>query len=299
MPEKMWFGTEEYMDWIPAPVSGATMNPEGWSDGGTLLSGGGYQAHSAGSHKVYTFSWGDAASVELSQLLKAYADGTYGRGLYYFIDPLLYHRNILPARIADPSIAIGDESATLVPGVVPTASPTIGWRSNRLPIRGAVYQLDGAAVGFPGNGCATFIPIPEGHTLRLGAFYESTGSGGVFATGQTTEGTLLAPTKLPALSPSATQVVPHAFIGQDGLAGVWVWVGKTGATGSVTLRGMTGRISSPDSPAPTVGPWSPGMGHSGCELASWPTHQANTGVDGGQVSIAASFREVGSWRYAY
>lgn len=43
------------------------------------------------------------------------------------------------------------------------------------------------------------------------------------------------------------------------------------------------------------GTWIGGQGHSGCRFIGKPTYVNNTGVDGGQVSFAASFREVGLW----
>lgn len=296
MGEKMWFGTEDYMGWIPAPVSGAEMSPAGWGEGGTLLSGGGYENASWGSHKVYTFSWSDASSLEIAQLMKSYSDGTYGRGLLYFIDPLAYRHNILPARVADPSMAIGDESSTLIPGVTPTASPTTAWQGNRIPVAGATYNLNGAAIGFPGEGAATFIPIPEGCTLHLGAFHEATGTAGIFASPQTAPGVIGAAVALTKLAPNAVTITPNAF---SGVSGVWLWAGKTTAADStLTARAIIARISTPLQPAPLVGPWIGGMGHSGCRWAGRPTWTANTGVDGGQVGLSASFREVGSWRYA-
>ena len=91
---RLWFGTHAGgMRWMPTPLSGAEMSPEGWESGGTLLNGGGYQQNSFGSHKTYTFEWPSSSAREAAALMKAYADGTYGRGLIYFVDPLLCDPN--------------------------------------------------------------------------------------------------------------------------------------------------------------------------------------------------------------
>lgn len=296
MSDFLWFGTEEYMGWIPAPLSGAEMSPEGWSAGGTLLSGGGYQSNSWGSHKVYTFEWPSASSLEMAQLMKSYSDGTYGRGLLYMVDPLIYDRNILPARIADPSMAIGDESASLIYGIEPVAVPTSGWQANKLPVNAAQYSMVGIVSGFRGTDEAVFIPIPEGYTLHLGAFYSYTGSGGVFVSPQTGKGNIGTLTRVAPLATASATVAGNTYSDIDG---VWLWVGRsTEVTSTVTIQGIIGRLAKTGAPAPSAGPWIGGMGHSGMRFATRPSWKANNGVNGGQVGFAASFREVGSWSYA-
>ena len=294
MSEPMWFGTEERMQWIAAPLSGADMSPEGWGVGGTLLSGGGYQSNSWGTHKSYTFEWSNASSLETAQLMKSYRDGTYGRGLLYFIDPLTYEHNVLPARIADPSMAVDDESASLVYGVEPTSIANVGSAENNLPVSGAHYNLAGVPAGHR-NGESVFVPIPEGYTLHLSAYYASTGTGGIFASAQAAKGVLAAPTKLTANSATVATPAINAF---TGVSGVRIWLGRTSAAAStVSAYAIVGRLAKAGEPAPR-GKWTGGSGHSGARFSATPTYVAFNGVNGGQVGYAASFREVGSWNYA-
>ena len=42
--------------------------------------------------------------------------------------------------------------------------------------------------------------------------------------------------------------------------------------------------------------WVGGQGNSGCRFVGSPTYIENTGVNGGQISYAASFKEVGDWQ---
>lgn len=315
----LWFGTMEYMDWFKTPLQGADMSPQSWNAGGTLLNGGGYELNSWGSHKLYTFEWPASSSVEVAQLLKSYADGAYGRGPIYFVDPLIYGRNILPARVADPSMAVDDEGASLVYGVDPEPVITSGWRTNMLPIRGAYYNLGDTPEGFRGVEDAVFIPIPTGYTLGLGAFYEATGSGGIFISPQNTNGTIGTAVALTPLAPDSVAVISDIV---SDVTGVWIWVGKT-APGAATVtaraliarlvdtaklaltgtvygegvygEGVYGGILSVGFTTLTAGPWIGGMGNSGVRFSGKPTWTANSPINGGRIGASASFREIGSW----
>lgn len=294
-----WFGTEERMGWFPTPNRGAATGATGWESGGSLLNGGGWQQGSFGSARNYIFEWPGSSSRQVSQLMKSYADGSYGRGLIYFLDPLIYDQNILPAMWADPSMGIGYEGASLVYGLTPTASPTTSPEVNDLPMYSATYDLTGVADGWRGKQDAVFLPLPESHFMVLGCNYSATGTGRVMFRTQSTNGALGTVTQMTRLPPGGGSVANHIVAGA-GQAGVWVWVGVTAAgSSSVTLSAMTARITG--NPLEivnlTLGPWVGGQGHSGCRFIGKPTEIKNTGVDGGQVGFAASFREVGSWLY--
>lgn len=286
-----WFGTEDYMLWVPTPKRGADMSPTGWSTGGTLLNGGGWNQSSRATHREYVFSWGNTATREYALLLQAFRSQTYGSGLIYFVDPLSYDQNILPAQWSAPSITLDDEGPSLVYGVSAIEEVTNGWKNHRLPIKSARYDLTAVDQGFRGASDSVFIPIPEGYTLYLGAVYTSTGDGGIFAS-PVTSGTTGSETLLTEVDPSDTNIVPDSFSGVDG---VRLWIGKTGATGSVTVSAITGRLFKTGKTPRVSGPWSLGMGHSGCRFVGEPTYVANTGVNGGQASVAWTMREVGSW----
>lgn len=71
---------------------------------------------------------------------------------------------------------------------------------------------------------------------------------------------------------------------------------KTNATtATVDLYGLTARVT-PTTANQTLTEWLGGQGNSGCRFVGSPTYIENTGVNGGQISYAASFKEVGDWQ---
>lgn len=294
--EKFWFGTETRAGFITTPLQGADMSPQSWSADWTYLNGGGGVRHAWGNHKEYTFEWPESSSRQMAMLMQSYRNGTYGRGLIYFIDPLIYDMNILPARWADPSMAIADEGAPLVNGVYPEGVVTSGGDVNNLPVTSAYYYLDDTLPGYRTTAETLFIPIPTGYTLYLGVMYTATGAGVVCATPVDASGNNGVETTLTQVANNATNIVPDTF---SGGAGVRLWVGKNYATAaSVTISAMTARLYPTGSTPPasfTSGPWIGGMGHSGCRFVGNPTWIANSGYQGGRIGYAATFKEVGDW----
>lgn len=286
------------------PLQSADSSPAAWGTEGTLLNGGGYGFYSFGSHKRYTYEWPQSSSPETAQMMKSYRDGTYGRGLLYFLEPGIYRTNILPAHWADPSMSINNEAPSLVYGLDPIAVPTSGGATLGLPVTSAQYDLSNTpAQSNPTPDSSVFLPVPTGHTLILGAFYSATGTGGVYVTPINSNGTLGTSVKLTEKPNTDTAVVTDQFSGD--ITGVRLWVGRTDATSSsVTIAAMSGRlIETSDVPnAPKLaklvaGPWIGGQGHSGCRFSGTPSYVTNSPIEGGRVGFAASFIEVGSWVY--
>lgn len=320
-----WLDVEGgWRGWIETPQRGADVSPSAWGSDVTLLNGGAGVHNSWGAHKRYVFEWSDSASRRDAQFMQSLAAGTYGRGLIHFIEPTLYDQNILPARWADPSMALGSEGAGLVYGVTPTAVPTANWETNLLPVRSVSYVLNAVPAGYRGPEDSLYISIPEGYTLFLGAFYTSTGTGGLFVSPVNDAGAVGTPIRLPETgNTSATFNLDGAFTGR----GVRLWAGKSAnGSASVTVSGIVGHLiptqafqdyeygygEGPYGGGPYGGytdaqipfleaHWSGGMGHSGVRFVGKPTLQLNTGMgapDGGpSVSYAATFAEVGSWLY--
>lgn len=293
-----YFGTVERHGFIPTPNSGADSSPTGWSAEGTLGNGGGYAFNSWGSHKRYTFEWPSTSARRAAQLLKSYADGTFGRGLIYFQDPLSFDTNVLAARWADPSMVANSEGGSHVYGIDPSVLPASG---SDLPVKKITYDLASVNAGFRGVEDAVYVMIPEGFSLLIGAHYSATGTGGVFYSPQLDTGGIGAPVRVGEVTSNEGYTYSQTV---SGVPGVWLWVGRTSvAASTVTLHAMTGRlIESEKAVANTPAfkklcaePWMGGQGHSGVRFAQKPSYVENSGVNGGQVGYAATFIETGSW----
>lgn len=306
---RMWFGTKEFSTWIPCPLSGADGSPTGWGESGTYLNGGGFAMTSRSSHKRYVYEWKPTSNREDAQLMKSFYDGSFGRGKIYFIEPGIMNTNILPARWADPSITVDFEGPSLVPGVDPSAVPTSNFQKNRLPAYSASYNLNTAPVFNSQSpdlhdGNSVYVPVPDGGALYVWSFYESSDvNAGVYITYADMSGKPTSSTsRLTPVDPSASlspynPLVSGVVIG-SGYGGAYLHIGKTeNVAATVSVAGLMVRAVSDFnslSEATKVFDfpyWIGGQGHSGVRFEQPPTYVTNSGVNGGQVSYAATFVE--------
>lgn len=288
---KFWFGTREFMQWFPTPLSGADGTPEDWRASGSLLNGGGYVAASRQSHKVFQYSWRDSSARQVAQMMKSYRDGSYGRGHIYFVDPLTFDTNVLPAAWADPAMTEGT-SVGLLEGGVDTLLPMGSPGKNLYPVN----ALRLAAGDHPFRPRRTFIPIPEGYRLHLGGVYDSTGLIPAYQVVDLAGNLSETKVPIPQFDATSEQVVSSTgIVGQ----GVYLTLDATPNTGQfAVLRAFIGRLI-PANRSPRAselsGPWIGGQGHSGTEFDGPPTYIEYNGIGGGQVGFSATFKEVGLW----
>lgn len=299
-----WFGTHERMMWIPTPLSGAGVDLEGWTSGGNLLNGGGYQFNSWDANRSYTFEWRGTSSYQMAQLVNSYSQGSFGRGLIYFIPPTIYDKNILPPRWADPGMTVGGEGVSLVPGIEPSSVPASGGEKNLLPVNSAQYTFTRqhspqSSIQYLRQS-SVFIPIPEGFTLLFGAIFSASGNAGVRVFRMTKQDQIAQSIDATPVSPESDNLAPMAIAGSAG-----VRVSFFGAEGStLTVNALTARLiptkvveTGGTLPLDRVrsGPWVGGLGNAGCRFVGKPTMVLNNGRNGGQAGFAATLREVGSW----
>lgn len=161
------------MRWVETPLSGADSTPAAWRAGGELLNGGGWVDHSWGSHKTYNYSWRNSSARQAAQLMKSYRDGAFGRGLIYFVDPLTYDTNVLPAQWAAPSINVANEGSIQFKTAQPVSVETYAGEHLDLPVMAARWAFEGAVAERTHK---VYIPIPEGYELMLGGFWDGYGA---------------------------------------------------------------------------------------------------------------------------
>ena len=138
MQDGLWFGTREYMQYIPCPQINGDHSGVGWSTSAQYLNGGAFERNSATSHREFEMSWSLAKRVDL-QPLYDYAAGIYGSGPLYFIDPFAADLNVLPEWWAAPGMAaldapvlVGEER----PAPVNNPNQSLGY-----PTRGVTYAV--------------------------------------------------------------------------------------------------------------------------------------------------------------
>lgn len=303
----MWFGTQERAQWIPAPLQGADTSPSGWGANGTFLNGGSFSRNSWGSHKTYTFEWNTSSSPETAQLMHSYANGSFGRGPLYFVDPLTYRHNVLPARWADPSITLDLEGRPLRTDMTIESVPTAGGVETNLPTQSVQFSRAAGQFGdgqpYPGDSQSVFIPIPAGMYLAVTAWYQSEGDMHLAIAPVGTSGVPQYPFTI--VENDTTELFPSSNLvySSNNVVGarlyIWDNDGMGSSNRSVTVAGIRARLFPIDTPHnPGQIEWMGGMGHSGCQFLGRPQMQSISPFGPGRMAFAAQFTEVGDWIYA-
>lgn len=267
----MWFGTRGHERWVRDPSRGMGASPVGVSSQTGQLGGGFGVRNSVGSHLEYSMAWNFADRDTIRQITD-FADGVFGTGLIYFIDPMAVDKNVLPQGWATPSQGCYD-GPLLVKSTTPVIAATAA-NSHGFPAESAVYTLTADSVPV-----SLYVPIPDGATLQVGFVGSATGSAVVTATDAsgTTDLTLLAVTD--------TALTNAAFTG-------WVEFALSGV-GDITLTAATAVLAD----AATSGVWVSGQGNSGCRFdrASVQVTDYNSALD--LQGLTATLFEVGSWEW--
>lgn len=255
MPNQtMYFGTKERMSWVKCPAINATISKVGWGATGVYLNGGAFVRRSGTGHKEYAFAWNLAAQGDLDTVLD-YADGLYGDGLIYFLDPFAVTNNLFPQYWAAPRLA-SDDAPSLVKNQTPTLSPTAANTIN-LPTMSATYTSH-----FGDTFASMYFPIPAGYALNLGVYGSVTGTSQVVvipdggATPVVTSRMQLVKNPNSNTTPFTQSGYGTSGVGSSGrvagagsggtYAGVWTW--STAATGGATSHYWGGLHTSDDIP---------------------------------------------------
>ncbi len=161
----IYFGNSNKQLWIKAPKTGLQVQSEGWSAESKYLSGRAFVKRSRASHRTYNPSWlgymnsEDGTSINI---IKDFADGVYGDGPFYFVDPYATDSNVLPQHWAAPHLTEKDWPA-LVDSTVTTEFVAYNF-ANDFPYKHAKYTI-------PANYTSTRklrLIIPSGYKLHFG-----------------------------------------------------------------------------------------------------------------------------------
>ena len=282
----MWFGTIERMTHVPAPLATADYSNVGFTASETLLNGGGWVRNSWTSHKEFGLSWGSQPRAD-TQIIKDYADGLYGEGPFFFVDPMAEKMNLLPSWWAAPMMGCLD-APPLIPGVIPTKvlTPT---NTNNYPFYSALYSITGSPNADPGN--SLVVPIPPDSALAVGVHGTFTGAGVVQVRGVRVDGSLGDRVNIPMIPVTGAEETNTLFLGSDFMA-LRLYVTRAEAVAStVTLSGIVAKVSLEDT---TQGGFIGGRGNSGVSFVG-AALEAPVGGRPDLSTIAVKFSETGGW----
>lgn len=283
---RVYFGNKERMTWVRAPDANYDGSRVGWDGGVTqYLNGGANVRRSTLAHRTYNLSWNMMSRDEIREIMD-YADGVYGDGAIYYLDPFAMDKNLLPQHWAVPSLAY-DDPYLLVGGNGYLARGTFGGGSNT---RG--FPTQSMVVEGHGKGPGIYIPIPEGHTAWLGVYGYAQDNGPVAVTPDGGAATFPAIIDL-----NASALFSDAWNG-DLHSGITLTMGTDTQSYRGNVVGIMLRIypNTVNGFAETVAPrFVSGQGHSGLRFSSQPSlTQYSQAID--KTSLSATLIEDEVWR---
>ena len=287
MPGNVWFGTKESMRWIPAPAVGVQAGKQGYSASAQFLNGGAWTRRSKGAAKRYAMSWNMRRVDELQPILD-YANGVYGNGPLYYVDPFTMSKNVFPSYWAAPFINTYDGPVIIDetrPTVVNNSSSTNGY-----PVESAQYKVTSTS-----KVPSIFLPIPQGHTIYVGA-HGSLQSGNASVTVTPVINTLSnGPTSNLTLLAVNTNVRTNtSYSYASGYIGVTVSFAST-SSGVIQLDGLIAQVA-PDGAVLGSGGFISGMGSSGMSFVSEPSYeQYSAALD--RVGMSVELVETEAWAW--
>jgi hypothetical protein len=282
--DMMWFGNRNYMQWVRAPQINYDSSKRGYASTATFLNGGAFVKRSATAAKGYNFTWTLKNRDEV-RAINDYADGVFGPGAVYFLDPFAMDKNLLPQFWAVPSLASLD--APLLAGMYdedrPSILPTTP-NANGYPFNTAIYTLT-AGLHFS----QVWLPCPPGYSLWFGAHGSATGTAGVIVTPTTGPNTVGDIVSVPLLAESDITRV-NTQINGDAYSGALL---SFSGVGTLNLSGLMAQCF-PNGTTPPLGGFVSGQGHSGCSFVEEPTlTNYSVGID--RAGIVANLVETEGW----
>lgn len=163
MAGQVYFGNGTKQFWIKAPKTGMSANQVGFNQQSNFLNGKSFVKRSSASHKEYNVSWIGYQQDDEQAIycVKEFADGLYGDGPFYFLDPYAVKTNVMPENWAAPML-IEKDWPTIASGINPTFnSIAVG---NGYPVKYARFATTNSYVS---TRKLTLI-IPTGYKLHFG-----------------------------------------------------------------------------------------------------------------------------------
>lgn len=283
---QVWFGTKANMRWIPAPAVDVQAGKQGYQSQVMFTNGGAWVRRSKAAHRRFMFAWNMKLIDEVQPILD-YADGMYGNGYLYYLNPFWSDKNALPSYWAAPFINTYD-GPVIVDGVRPTIVNT-NTSTNDYPVENAVYTITSTS-----KVPHIFVPIPPGYTAHVGAHGElDSGSATVRVIPELSAIASGTPVDLTLLT-TATDVRTNATFSGNSYIGITITM-NSASSGSLILSGLIVQVL-PDGSVPASGGFISGQGQSGMSFASQPSVSEYSAALG-RIGVSAELIETEAWAW--
>jgi hypothetical protein len=293
MDRKVYFGNAEKQAYINAPQTGLQSPSVGFSSTEQLLSGRAYVKRSGATHRTFNPSWvgslNDETLENSLQTVKDFADGLYGTGPFYWVDPYAAQTNLMPPNWAAPMLSENDW-----PGVAsfePFSYNATPANAYGYPIRSANYQYPGVA--FATEIRKLRIIIPAGKSLFFGWHGQIVSGAATIYVDRHLRSTGAVETLVTTPIAVTSDAKTNAVISGDTYSMVDIYIGKADIeVCDLLISAMTARLLATGAVAP-VGIFSSGRGTTGIEFGSGVQMEYySSAVNNGQIGMSAEWIEV-------
>lgn len=280
----VYFGTKERMTWLRAPDANYDGSRVGWDGNVTqYLNGGVSVRRSTLAHRTYNLSWNMMSRDEIRSIMD-YADGVYGTGAIYYLDPFAMDKNLLPQHWAVPSLALDDPYILVGSGLIVRGTYATGTVDG--------FPTSNVIISGNGDGPGLYIPIPPGYTAWFGIYGDAQAEGPISVTPDN------GAVSFPAVqNPEDAPLLPNSWKGNE-TSGITLNVGTGNKTVQGNVVGMMLRIypDNVDATQPRVASqFASGQGHGGLQFAAQPSlTQYSQAMD--KASLTANLIESEAWR---
>ena len=292
MERKVYFGNANKQLWITAPQSGLVASTNTYIAQNVLLSGRGLIKRSKASHRGFSATWLGSMNSEAIEdslhTIKDFADGIYGSGPFYWLDPYAKETNLLPPHWASPMLSVDSDWPSITSIGTPYLMDTSDGTKN-YPYKSLVTYSEGIAE----SSQSVRIIIPEGYKLHFGWHGDREGDSTTVvlrayerSTGDTTD-IITEPLSI------SSGVRTNKTVSGNTYSMVDIFIANvTGDPCAIAIAGMIAQVL-PDSGYVEQGNFISGRGTTALEFSEMPEFEYySANINNGQVGLSAAFTEV-------
>lgn len=210
MMHKMWLCTQQFGRWVKVHSPGSEYAQASYSERLDYLNGGVGIRTSWASHGERTLTWNRVTQEEAREIAD-FADGMYGNGPFYLIDPVSATQNVLTKHWATPALGVKDGIRLRATGKEPILRTAGANMQNGFPLEEAEYTFNNV-----GGGAPAYIPIPPGHVAWVGVHGNPASTGGITVQPNVGGYWVGVPTLIPVASPEDDPLFSHSFAATPG-----------------------------------------------------------------------------------